>query len=86
MGKSLDKCSPPRKCIVTKDEIPDPQNLQLSCFVNGERRQYSNIADMVFFVAATIEDMSKHFTLEPRRPYFNRYIRRGCFGMKEKTG
>ncbi len=65
MGKSLDKFSPLGPTLVTADEVGDPQNLQLTCYVNGEKRQDSNSADMVFSVAEIIEDLSKHFTLEP---------------------
>ncbi|MBC8153110.1 MAG: fumarylacetoacetate hydrolase family protein, partial [Bacteroidetes bacterium] len=65
MGKSLDKFSPLGPSLVTADEVGDPQNLQLTCHVNGDKRQDSNSADMVFSVAEIIEDLSKHFTLEP---------------------
>lgn len=65
MGKSLDTFLPLGKYIVTAGEIGDPQNLELSCYMNGERRQFSNTADMIFSVAEIIEDLSKHMTLEP---------------------
>lgn len=65
MGKSLDTFLPMGKYLVTADEVGDPQNLTLSCYMNDERRQYSNTADMIFTVAEIIEDLSKHMTLEP---------------------
>ena len=65
MGKSLDHFLPLGKQLVTYDEIPDPQRLELETWVNGDLRQRSNTADMVFSVAAIIEDLSRHFTLEP---------------------
>lgn len=65
MGKSLDHFLPLGKYLVTKDEIPDVQQLQLTCTLNGELRQNSNTADMIFTVAEIIEDLSKHMTLEP---------------------
>ena len=65
MGKSLDNFLPLGKCIVTADEVGDPQQLQLNCTLNGEQRQDSNTADMVFTVAEIIEDLSKHMTLVP---------------------
>jgi 2-keto-4-pentenoate hydratase/2-oxohepta-3-ene-1,7-dioic acid hydratase in catechol pathway len=65
MGKSLDKFSPLGATVVTTDEVGDPQSLQLRCFVNGQKRQDSSTADMVFSVAEIIEDLSRHFTLEP---------------------
>ena len=65
MGKSLDNFLPLGKYIVTADEVGDPQTLQLTCTVNGELRQNSNTADMVFTVAEIVEDLSKHITLVP---------------------
>lgn len=65
MGKSLDNFLPLGKYIVTADEIGDPQQLQLSCTVNGEIRQNSNTADMIFSIAEIIEDLSNHMTLVP---------------------
>lgn len=65
MGKSLDHFLPLGKHLVTRDEIPDPQSLSLLTIVNGEIRQQSNTADMIFSVAEIIEDLTKHFTLEP---------------------
>jgi 2-keto-4-pentenoate hydratase/2-oxohepta-3-ene-1,7-dioic acid hydratase in catechol pathway len=65
MGKSLDTFLPLGRYVVTADEVGNPQQLQLNCTVNGEQRQNSNTADMVFSVAEIIEDLSKHMTLEP---------------------
>ena len=65
MGKSLDNFLPLGKYIVTAEEVGNPQQLQLSCTLNGEQRQNSNTADMVFTVAEIIEDLSKHMTLVP---------------------
>ncbi len=64
LGKSLDTFLPLGKYFVTADEIGDPQNLQLTCTLNGELRQNSNTADMIFSVAEIIEFLSKHMTLE----------------------
>lgn len=65
MGKSLDCFLPLGKFILTSDEIVDVQQLKLTCTLNGEQRQNSNTADMIFTVAEIIEDLSKHMTLEP---------------------
>lgn len=65
MGKSLDAFLPLGKYLVTADEVGDPQALQLTCTLNGEQRQNSNTADMVFTVAEIIEFLSRHMTLEP---------------------
>lgn len=52
-----------RPCIVTKDEIPDPQNLTLKAIVNGEVRQCSNTSDHIFSVAELIVFLSGSTTL-----------------------
>jgi 2-keto-4-pentenoate hydratase/2-oxohepta-3-ene-1,7-dioic acid hydratase in catechol pathway len=65
MGKSFDTHGPIGPWIVTADEIPDPQVLDLRCFVNGELRQQSNTSNMSFTVAEQIKYLSTAFTLEP---------------------
>jgi 2-keto-4-pentenoate hydratase/2-oxohepta-3-ene-1,7-dioic acid hydratase in catechol pathway len=65
LGKTLDKFMPIGPYLVTADEIEDPQNLGLKCWVNGELRQNSNTADMIFSVAELISYISQYFTLEP---------------------
>jgi 2-keto-4-pentenoate hydratase/2-oxohepta-3-ene-1,7-dioic acid hydratase in catechol pathway len=65
LGKSLDQFLPLGKYVVTADEVGDPQALQLSCSMNGEQRQNSNTADMIFSVAEIIAFLSRHMTLEP---------------------
>ncbi len=65
MGKSLDQFLPLGKYLVTADEVGDPQNLNLRCSLNGETRQNSNTADMIFSVAEIIEFLSRFMTLEP---------------------
>ncbi len=64
-GKSLDTFCPMGPVIVTKDEIPDPNNLELGCKVNDEIRQQGNTKDMIFGVADLISKLSQIFTLEP---------------------
>ena len=65
LGKSLDYFLPLGKYFVTADEVDAPQKLQLSCTLNGELRQNSNTADMIFSVAEIIEFLSRHMTLIP---------------------
>jgi len=65
MGKSFDTHGPIGPWIVTADEIPDPQALDLRCLVNGEVRQHSNTAGMSFGIAEQIEYLTTAFTLEP---------------------
>ncbi|MDD4016471.1 MAG: fumarylacetoacetate hydrolase family protein [Kiritimatiellae bacterium] len=62
-GKSFDTFAPLGPCIVTKDEIPDPQALSLKAIVNGEVRQCSNTADHIFSVADLIVFLSGSTTL-----------------------
>lgn len=52
-------------CVVTADEIPDPQDLTISLFLNGERRQHAPTSDMLFTVAELISFASKIMTLQP---------------------
>lgn len=65
LGKTMDKHFPIGPYLVTADEVGDPQALQVTCTVNGEQRQNSNTADMIFSVAQVISYISDYFTLEP---------------------
>ena len=65
VGKSFDTHCPFGPWITTADQIADPQNLGIRCFVNGEKRQDSNTKEMVFDVFAMIEHLSQAMTLEP---------------------
>lgn len=65
LGKACDGFSPIGPELVTADEIEDPNNLQLSCTVNGEVRQDSNTSDMIFNCKQIISYISRHFTLNP---------------------
>jgi 2-keto-4-pentenoate hydratase/2-oxohepta-3-ene-1,7-dioic acid hydratase in catechol pathway len=51
--------------LVTRDEVPDPQNLRLRLSVNDRIRQDGSSAQMIFTIAETIAWASKLFTLEP---------------------
>jgi len=64
-GKSLDTFCPLGPCIVTADDIPGPQNLDISCQVNGVTMQSSNTGRMIFPVAFLVSFLSRHFTLCP---------------------
>ena len=64
-GKSLDTFCPIGPWVVTTDEIPDPQNLSITCTVSGERLQASSTANMIFGVAELVHRLSYSFTLEP---------------------
>lgn len=65
IGKSFDTFGPIGPWIVTPDEIGDPHNLELRCYVNGELRQTSNTIDMIYNLWEMIEYTSTAFTLEP---------------------
>ena len=64
LGKSYDSHGPLGPCLVTTDEVPDPQALRLRTWVNDELRQDSTTADMIFSVAEQIACLSEAFTLE----------------------
>ncbi|MFJ4190636.1 fumarylacetoacetate hydrolase family protein [Kitasatospora sp. NPDC089509] len=63
-SKGQDSYAPFGPVVVTADEIPDPQALDLSLRVNGELRQDSNTRHMLFGVARLIADISAGMTLE----------------------
>jgi 2-keto-4-pentenoate hydratase/2-oxohepta-3-ene-1,7-dioic acid hydratase in catechol pathway len=65
LGKTLDGFLPLGPDLVTADEVPDPQALGLRTWLNGELRQDSNTADMIFSVAELVSYCSTYFTLEP---------------------
>jgi 2-keto-4-pentenoate hydratase/2-oxohepta-3-ene-1,7-dioic acid hydratase in catechol pathway len=65
LGKSLDGACPMGPWIVTADEIHDPQNLDLRCWVNGVLKQEANTSEQLFSVAETISILSQGHTLEP---------------------
>ncbi len=64
-GKSLDTFCPMGPYIVTRDEIADPQNLSIRCWVNSELRQDSNTGNMISGVAQLIAFISQGITLMP---------------------
>jgi 2-keto-4-pentenoate hydratase/2-oxohepta-3-ene-1,7-dioic acid hydratase in catechol pathway len=65
LGKSCDGFAPLGPWIVGAGLVPDPQKLDLWCEVNGEKRQSSNTADMVFGCAQIVSYISQHMTLAP---------------------
>jgi 2-keto-4-pentenoate hydratase/2-oxohepta-3-ene-1,7-dioic acid hydratase in catechol pathway len=64
-GKSCETFGPLGPWLVTKDEIKDPQNLDMWLTVNGEIRQKGNTRTMVFDVAHLVWACSQYFILEP---------------------
>ena len=64
-GKSFDTFCPMGPRVVPRDEIADPQALRIACRVNGETRQDSTTANMIFGVAEIISFATQAITLEP---------------------
>jgi 5-carboxymethyl-2-hydroxymuconate isomerase len=64
-SKSIDGFCPVGPVVVTADEISDPQALALRTMVNGDVKQDSSTAEMLFGVAELICYCSRSFTLEP---------------------
>jgi 2-keto-4-pentenoate hydratase/2-oxohepta-3-ene-1,7-dioic acid hydratase in catechol pathway len=64
-GKSCDTFGPLGPWLVTRDEVKDVQNLELTLDVNGKRMQTGSTSLMIFTVAEIIEHLSHLFTLNP---------------------
>ena len=64
-SKCFETSAPTGPCIVTADEIGDPQNLRLRTRINGELRQSSSTANMIFSCAQLIHFFSANMTLQP---------------------
>jgi len=64
-GKSADTFGPIGPWLVTRDEIPDPQNLSMYLEVNGHRYQDGSTRTMHFGVAAVISHLSQFMSLQP---------------------
>ncbi|MES2543319.1 MAG: fumarylacetoacetate hydrolase family protein [Bacteroidota bacterium] len=65
VSKGQDTFAPMGPFLVTKDEIENPHNLNLSLKVNGVEKQNSNTKFLLFNINDLIEDLSTVFTLEP---------------------
>jgi 2-keto-4-pentenoate hydratase/2-oxohepta-3-ene-1,7-dioic acid hydratase in catechol pathway len=64
-GKGCDTFGPIGPWLVTADEVPDPQNLDMWLDVNGKRCQTGNTRTMIFGVATLVSYLSRFMTLEP---------------------
>ena len=65
LGKSFDTHAPMGPWIVTADDLGDPHDLGIRCYVNGEERQNSNTSRLVYNVWQQVEHLSVGMTLEP---------------------
>lgn len=64
-GKAIDGFGPVGPWLVTTDEVPDPQKLDIWLDIDGERQQSGNTKTMIFSVAHIVSYLSKIMTLEP---------------------
>lgn len=65
LGKTCDGFSPLGPYLVTADEVGNPNALGIRCYVNGELRQSSSTADMIFYCDEIISYISQYITLSP---------------------
>ncbi|HEY5216549.1 MAG TPA: fumarylacetoacetate hydrolase family protein [Pseudolabrys sp.] len=65
LGKSLDGFCPVGPFLVTRDEFGKPDAQELATYVNGERRQFAPLRDLIFDVGAIIEAISAYVPLDP---------------------
>jgi len=64
-GKSLDTFAPMGPFLVTKDEVPDPHNLEIMMKINGNIMQQSNTRNMIFKIPTLVKTISMDMTVEP---------------------
>ncbi|POR51100.1 ureidoglycolate lyase [Paraburkholderia eburnea] len=64
-GKGFDTFGPTGPWLVTRDEVPDPQNLSLWLEVDGHRYQNGNTRTMIFTVAKLVSYVSQCMSLQP---------------------
>jgi len=64
-GKAIDTFCPLGPYLVTRDEVPDPQNLSVRCVLNGEVVQDGHTSKMIFSVAELVAFLSTGMTLVP---------------------
>jgi 2-keto-4-pentenoate hydratase/2-oxohepta-3-ene-1,7-dioic acid hydratase in catechol pathway len=64
-AKGIPTGAPIGPWLVTKDEIPDPHQLELRCWVNGELRQFGSSSEMIVDIPGLIADFSKVLELSP---------------------
>jgi len=65
LGKSFDTHGPLGPWLVTPEEVGDPQDLRIRCYVDDELRQDASTAEMVFDCFQQVSHLSEAFTLEP---------------------
>ena len=64
-AKNMPGFAPVGPHILTMDEVPDTENLWVTCEVNGERRLRSNTGDYLYKIADVLEHFSRYVVFEP---------------------
>ncbi len=85
-GKSHDTFGPIGPWLVTKDEVPDPQNLDIWLEVDGRRYQDGKTSTMIFSVPHLIAYLSGFMTLEPEPVFLKpgQCLRLGVEGLGQQ--
>jgi 2-keto-4-pentenoate hydratase/2-oxohepta-3-ene-1,7-dioic acid hydratase in catechol pathway len=65
VGKSADGFAPMGPYLVTRDQVPDPTDLEIRCERNGIVVQHGNTKEMIFDVAFLVHYISQYITLNP---------------------
>ena len=65
LGKNFDSFCPIGPCVVTSDELPNPENVRLRTYLNGEIMQNGSTAEWVFSLPRLLSFLSETMTLEP---------------------
>ncbi len=65
LGKSFDTYGPIGPALVSVDQFPDPDDIELWCDIDSERVQHATTADLIFPVAHLVSYLSSICTLEP---------------------
>jgi 2-keto-4-pentenoate hydratase/2-oxohepta-3-ene-1,7-dioic acid hydratase in catechol pathway len=83
LGKAADGFGPMGPYLVTPDEIPDPNQLEIVCRRNGVEVQHSNTRHMIFSCSHLISYISRYMTLEPGDVIFTGTPEGVIFGQQE---
>lgn len=85
LGKAVEQYCPVGPYLVTSDEIEDPQQLTIRCYLNGELRQNAHTSQMIFDCAEIISYLSAHMTLKPGDVILSGTPEGVIFGMDPAT-
>jgi 2,4-diketo-3-deoxy-L-fuconate hydrolase len=65
LGKSFPGFAPIGPVVVTRDELPNPEDLEIGCAINGEQVQKARTSDLIFSIPVLIERLSAVLPLQP---------------------